>query len=168
MKKGSLKSYIILFFIMTFTILLTIYALNLYKQYNDSKLGTSVISSVLREVNYNDLDNVVRERDFLVVYMCSSSESKCRNFENKFKDYIVKNNLSDDIVYLNIGYNSDENHLLTRIYNEYKHEDLIKKLYNYPSIVVFSGGKIIDLLSPSDDITDVNNLVKEFLEGYEL
>lgn len=168
MKKGSLKSYLVLFLIMVGTIILTFYVLNLYKQYNDSKLSVPVISSVLREVNYNDLDNIVKERDFLVVYMCSSSESKCRNFENKFKDYIVKNNLSDDIVYLNIGYSSDENNVLDKIYSEYKHEDLIKKLYNYPSLVVFSGGKIIDLLSPSENITDINSLVEEFLEGYEL
>ena len=72
-KRGDLKSYIILTIIVVGTLVGVFYILNWYKQYNDSKLSIPVISSVLREVTYNDLETVVRERDFLVVYMCTAS-----------------------------------------------------------------------------------------------
>ena len=165
-KKGSLKNYIILLCIMLFTVICVFYILNLYKQYNDEKLKTSVISSVLSEVKYDDLSSIVKERDFLVVYMCSSSELKCRNFESKFKDYLVKNDLTTDTVYLSLGYSGDNDNYISRIYNDYKSDTLMKKLNNYPSILIFSNGEIIDLFSPNKDSSNTITLAKEFLSGY--
>ncbi len=153
----SIKNYIILFFIMIISIIITIYILNLYKQYNDEKLSTSVISSVLSEIKYDDLDNVVKDRDFLIIYICSSKESECRNFERDFKEYVIKNDLSDDMAYLNI----DSNSIINKIYINYKHEDLVKKLNDYPSLLIFSNGKIIDLISSNDTL-----VFEEFLRGY--
>lgn len=157
MNKKGIKNYIILFCIMISFIIVTIYILNLYKQYNDEKLNTSVISEVLSEIKYDDLNSVVNDRDFLIVYICSSKENKCRNFERSFKDYVINNNLSLDMAYLNIN-NID---ILNKVYNNYKHEDLIKKLNNYPSLLVFSDGKIIDLISSNDVL-----VFEDFLGGY--
>lgn len=165
-KKGSLKNYIILLFIMLLTILIVLYSLNLYKQYNDEKLKTSVISSVLSEIKYDDLTSIVKERDYLIVYMCSTSELKCRSFESKFKDYLVKNNLTTDTVYLSLGYNGDRKEIIYNIYNDYKSDTLIKKISNYPTILIFKEGKIIDLYSPSKDSLSTVENAEEFLSGY--
>ncbi len=167
-KKGDIKSYIILLITISITLIITFYALNWYKQYNNSKLSIPVISSVLREVTYEDLESVVKERDFLVVYMCTSSETKCRNFESKFKNYIKDQNLSDEIVYLNIGRDEEENNIISRVYYEYKSENLIKKINDYPTLLIFNGGKIVDLLSPTKDSQVSINSVRQFLSGYEL
>ena len=78
--------------------------------------------------------------------MCTSSENKCRKFEEKFGKYINNNNLNEEIIYFDIE-NKDN---LVNIYEKYKHEDLRKKLGDYPMLFVFSEGKIIDLLSNKD------------------
>ncbi len=161
-KKNMLKNYIILFCIMISFIIVTIYILNLYKQYNDEKIKNPVITSVLSEIKYDDLFNISKERDFFIVYMCSNTASKCRTFENGFKNYIIKNNLEEDIVYFNIN---NDNNILNKIYNEYKHQDLIKKISDYPVLLVFSDGKIIDLLSSNENGIN-NDLVIEFIGGY--
>ena len=146
MKKGSLKNYIILGIIVLCTLIAVFYLLNWYKQYKDIKLSEAVISSTIKEVKYDELDTVLQERDFLIVYMCTSSENKCRKFEEKFGKYINNNNLNEEIIYFDIE-NKDN---LVNIYEKYKHEDLRKKLGDYPMLFVFSEGKIIDLLSNKD------------------
>lgn len=45
------------------------------------------------------------------MYMCTTSQDICRNFEKKFSEYIKDNNLSEEIIYLNLGYSNDENNL---------------------------------------------------------
>lgn len=161
------KNYIVLILIIVGTIITSFYILSWYKQYHDSKLNIPIISSVLSEVKYNELDNILKERSFLIVYTCTSSEAKCRNFEVKFNDYIVETDLADDIVYLNLGYDQDQNGTINKLYRKYKHQDLIKRVNAYPTIFIFSEGKIIDLLSPNNDNSVSIQNVKEFLEGYD-
>ena len=163
MKKGSLKNYIILGIIVLCTLIAVFYLLNWYKQYKDIKLSEAVISSTIKEVKYDELDTVLQERDFLIVYMCTSSENKCRKFEEKFGKYINNNNLNEEIIYFDIE-NKDN---LVNIYEKYKHEDLRKKLGDYPMLFVFSEGKIIDLLSNKDGKLSISK-VDDFLDGYDL
>lgn len=166
-KLKGIKNYLILGAMIIITFIITIYALSWYKQYNDTKLGVPVISSVLAEVNYDELDNILKERDIVILYMCTSSELKCRNFEVKFKKYIKAENLNSDIIYFNLGDYKDENDILDKIYNKYKSEDLLKKLNNYPSILIFNEGELIDLLSPSSNKELSINKVDSFLQDYE-
>ena len=163
-----LNNYIVLGVIIIVTLVITLYLCSWYKQYNDNKLNTPVITSVLREVNYDNLSTVVNERDIVIMYMCTTNESVCRNFEKKFAKYIKQNNLTEEIMYLNLGYANDENDLLNKVYTKYKSKDLVKKVYKYPTLVIFNSGKIIDVLSSNKqnkvNIKDVDN----FLGDYEL
>ena len=163
MKKGSLKNYVILGVIIVCTLIAIFYLLNWYKQYKDMKLSNAVISSTIKEVKYDEFDTVLQERDFLIVYMCTAGENKCRKFEEKFGKYINNNNLNEEIIYFNIE-NRDN---LVNIYNKYKHEDLRKKLGEYPMLFVFSEGKIIDLLSTKNGNLSISK-VDDFLDGYDL
>ena len=119
------------------------------------------------EVKYDDLDSVLRERDFLIVYMCTTSEKMCRSFEAKFKDYVANNNLNDDIVYLSLGFKNDENDYSVKIYDRYKGINLVKKINKYPTLLVFKSGEIIDILSSSDKVLSLSQ-IDDFLKGYEL
>ena len=163
MKKGSLKSYAILFIIVGVTLVTVFYLLNWYKQYNDIKLSEAVISNTIKEVKYDGFDTVIKERDLIIVYTCTASENKCRKFEEKFGKYINKNNLNEEIIYFDIE-NKDN---LVNIYEKYKHKDLKKKLGDYPMLFVFSEGKIIDLLSTKDGKLSISK-VDDFLGGYDL
>ncbi len=169
-KSIPIKNYIVLGIIILITVLATLYLCSWYKQYNDSKVNDPVITSALHEVKYNNLNTVLKERDFLVVYMCTTDESICRNFEKKFAKYIKEHNLTEDIVYLNLGYNSDENGTLDKVYNDYKSDKLVKKVYEYPTLLIFNQSQIIDVLSSNKKDKLTIKQVSEFLEsyGYEL
>lgn len=167
-KEISIKNYIVLGVIVVITLLACVYLFSWFKQYNDSKINTPIITSTLREVAYDNLDTVLQERDVLIMYMCTTDESVCRSFEKKFVNYVKENNLTEDIIYLNLGYNKDENNLLDTVYSKYKSDSLVKRVYEYPTLLIFNDGKIVDVLSSNENdklsIDDVNR----FLEGYEL
>lgn len=161
------KNYLVLGVIVVLTLLACIYLFAWYKQYSDSKINTPVITSTVREVEYNNLDTVLKERDVLIVYMCTTDEKVCRSFEKKFSKYVKNNNLTEEIMYLNLGDNSDENGLLEKVYNKYKSDRLVKKVHKYPTLLIFNQGKIIDVLSTNKKPLTIKQ-VKEFLESYEL
>lgn len=167
MKEVKTKNYVVLLLIIISTIIISLYLFSWYKQYDNNKLNNPVITDTLMEVKYDNLSNILQERDFLVVYMCTTSEKTCRSFESKFKKYITSNNLNDDIVYLNLGFKSDENDYSTKIYNKYKSSDLVKKVNKYPTLLVFKSGKIIDILSSDDKVLTINE-IEQFLKGYEI
>lgn len=162
------KNYIILGVIIIVTLLVSMYAFAWYSQYNNNKISTPIITDTLREVEYNNLSNVLMERDFLIMYMCTTDEGVCRNFEKKFSEFIKDNNLTEEIVYLNLGYSTDEDNLLSKVYNKYRSDDLVKKIHEYPTLVIFNQGKIVDVLSSSDKNEITIEQVKEFLESYEV
>lgn len=163
-----LKNYLILGMIIIVTLLGVLYLCSWYRQYQDNKINKPVITNVLREVQFNNLDTVLTERDMLIMYMCTTDENICRSFEKKFSEYIKDNNLTEEIVYLNLGYSSDENNLLETVYNNYKSDTLVKKIYEYPTLVIFNRGEIVDVLSSNSKNKITIEQVSEFLEGYEL
>lgn len=167
-KESKVKNYVILALIIIFAVVLTIYIIFWYRNYNDTKLNEPVISSSLHEVKYNELDEILKERNFLLMYTCTCNEKKCRNFEKKFSSYVADENLNSDMVYLNLGYDTVEDDLINKLYNKYKDDNLVKKIYNYPSIIVFYNGKIVDVLSSTKNKTITMADVSEFLEGYDL
>lgn len=167
-KEIPFKNYVTLGIIIVITLLISMYVFSWYRQYNDNKTTKPVITNTLREVEYNNLDNVLQERDILIMYMCTTSEDICRNFEDKFSKYIKQNNLTEEIIYLNLGYSKDENNLLMSVYNKYKSKHLVKKVYDYPTLLIFNEGEIVDVLS-SNSKNKINiEEVQEFLESYEL
>ena len=167
-KEIPVKNYLVLGVIIILTLLASLYIFAWFRQYNDSKINTPIITSTLREVQYNNLNTVLKERDILVMYMCTTDEDVCRNFEKKFASYVSNNNLTEEIIYLNLGYNKDNNNLLQKVYNNYKSENLVKKVYEYPTLVIFNQGKIVDVLSSNGKNTITIEQVNDFLESYEL
>ena len=167
-KEIPTKNYLVLGIIIVITLLACVYIFSWFRQYNNSKINTPIITSTLREVEYNNLNTVLQERDMLIMYMCTTDESICRNFEKKFAKFVKDNNLTEEIIYLNLGYSKDENHLLDKVYNEYKSDKLVKKVHEYPTLLIFNEGKIIDVLSSNSKDKLTIDDVNQFLEGYEL
>lgn len=165
-KNLNIKNYIILLVIMIITFLITFYILAWYKNYNDYKLGIPVLEDVVAEVKYQDLDAFLSERDVTVIYMCTVNENTCRNFEKKFKSYIINNNLRDDIFYFNLNEYEDKSIFLSNFYKKYKSDSLIKKIDDYPVIVVFNHNKIIDVLSSDAKSNITVEQAKNFLADY--
>ena len=102
------------------------------------------------------------------MYMCTTDEDICRSFEKKFASFVKDNNLTEEIVYLNLGYSSDNSGLLDKVYSKYKSDDLVKKVYSYPTLLIFNQGKIVDVLSSNGKNKITIDQVEDFLESYEL
>lgn len=166
MKNKTIKNYFILFGIFVVTFVICFYLFSWIKQYNEVKLGEPIIVNTLKEIKYDNLDNYLKENEVVAVYMCTTYESSCRIFEKKFSTFVKEQSLTDNILYLNLGYKSVENNLLDNLYNKYKNEYLIKKITNYPTIVIFNNGKIIDFLTITSNYN--MDMVEEFLEGYDI
>ncbi len=167
-KKIPIKNYIILGSIVVIALLVSMYLFSWYRQYTDNKVNQPIITDTLREVEYNNLNTVLKERDVLIMYMCTTDEDICRSFEKKFSSFVKDNNLTEEIVYLNLGYSSDNSGLLDKVYSKYKSDDLVKKVYSYPTLLIFNQGKIVDVLSSNGKNKITIDQVEDFLESYEL
>ena len=101
--KKKIKNYIILAVIFLAAIGLTLYLCKWYNVYDEYQKQTPVIRDTLNELSIEEIDHYVIDNPTAVVYMCTSSELKCRNFEKDFKKLIKNENLQEEMVYLNLS-----------------------------------------------------------------
>lgn len=154
--KISIKNYIILVVLVLATLFVTFSALNIYRNYSDTN-NSFWLSDTIAEVKEEELKTFLLERDTVILYACDVTNNKCRSFEKRFKNYILSNNLRDEIYYFDT---TDVN----SFYNSHKIDTLYKKVYGVPSIFIFKDSKIVDVLSSKNNIT--MEQVKIFLEDY--
>lgn len=160
-EKKGLKNYIILIVIFILCWGLTLYLCEWYKVYNDYEKQTPVIRGTLSEITYDDLDHYVVDVPSVIVYICTSYDDNCRNFEKNFKKYVNKNDLNDSIVYLNIT-NIDKQQFINDFNNKYNYKG--KLTGNYPAFVSFKDGKINSVLQTTDGRNISLSKVDSFLD----
>ena len=97
------KNYIIIALIFAATISLTLYLCNCYSVYNEGKKEVPVIRGVISEITTEDFDHYILENQSALVYICTASDMNCRNFEKDFIKFIKRDNLQDEIIYLNVS-----------------------------------------------------------------
>ena len=91
-----------------------------------------------------------------IVYMCTASDMKCRDFERDFIKYIEKNDLYDSFVYLNL---SDQD--LTAFSKDFNKKYNCKGKFkpNYPSFVSFEDGVVKNILQAEEnEMLDIDNV----------
>lgn len=142
-KKVGIKNYFILILIFATGILLTLYLCNVYKVYDESKKQIPVIRGTLSEIKYEELEHYISENPTTVIYMCTASNEVCRNYEKDLKKLIKKEELQEEIVYLNLS--ETNNSEFTEMFNK-KYPFKVKITDNYPAIVIFIDGKITNIL----------------------
>ncbi len=162
-KKNYLKNYIILIIVFGLCVGFTLYLCEWYKVYNEYLKETPVIRGSVSEIGYEDLDHYVVDVPNVVIYLCTSNSDSCRSFEKNFKKYIKKNELGEEIVYLNLT-GVDQEKFIEEFNNKYNYK--IKLNGNFPAFVSFRDGKVDAILQGSskkqitlskvDDFLDVN------------
>ena len=162
MNKKLIRNYFILGIIVCLTCLLTIYFGSWYKVYSEYKKETPVIRGTLSyEITGLDFDHFILENPTSTFYMCTSSSDSCRNFEKNFKKLVVKDELQDKIIYVNLS-NYDIDTFVNDFNSKYKYK--IKLDSNYPALVTFTDGKITGLIEgDSNDpltIRDAEDFIK--------
>ena len=146
-KKVSIKNCFILILIFAIGILITLYLCNVYKVYDESKKQIPVIRGTLSEIKYEELEHYISENPTTVIYMCTASNEVCRNYEKDLKKLIKKDELQEKIVYLNLSETNSS--FFTESFNK-KYPFTVKITDNYPAIVIFTEGKITNVLQAKE------------------
>jgi len=170
-KKGidnETKNYLIYVLIILASVLLVVYLRTWYRAYSLYQLTIPVINGYLHEIKYDELDNYILENSNFVLYMCTSNDEECREYEREFRKIVRMNNLKDQIIYLNLNdHVKKTNNIL--LDSKLAVEDLMTKeifFNSYPTISIFRDKKLHDVLIINDTIT--MDKVNQFLEEYEI
>ncbi len=155
-KEISFKNYIILAVILIFTILLVVYLFNWQSIYQKNKLQEPILDKYLMVINYNELDDYLVENKEAIVYVSVLNDEKIRMFENKFKNLIIKNDLNNKVLYLNLTNESVE------INKKY-----LSNLSEVPTLIIFDEGKVVKSYSIKDNDYDIKAFEK-FLKKEEI
>ncbi len=164
----EVRNYFIYFLVVLFTISLVIYLRSWYRSYLAYQLTIPVIDGYLHEIKYNELDNYILENPDFVLYMCTSNDKECRDYEREFRKIVRKYNLKDRIIYLNLtDHIKNKDNTLLNInldISSMMNEELF--FHSYPSISIFKEKKLHDLIIVNNSST--LDEVVQFLEEYEI
>lgn len=162
-EKSKLKNYVILFVIFGCCIALTLYFCKGYEVYKEYQKEIPVIRDYLMEITKDDLEHFTVENTDVVLYMCTASDDQCRLFEKDLKKYIRKNEITDEIVYLNLsGVELDT--FIDEFNNHYCDKYLLRN--SFPSFVVFKDGEVVSILQGSKNKKISISKVQSFLDLY--
>lgn len=157
------KNYIIVAVIFIATIGLMFFLRNWYISYQDYENTIPVLSGVISEVRYNEIDNYLSDNPSVVIYMGDAKDYDCREFELELKELLESKQIKDRVIYYNITDVKNKNLLLKEFNNKYA---LNNKISSYPVIVIFEDGKIVDYKSKTASknltISDINLLFNEY------
>lgn len=156
------KNYVIVAVIFVITIGLMFFLRNWYISYQDYENTIPVLSGVISEVRYNEIDNYLSDNPSVVIYMGDAKDSDCREIELELKNLLENKQIKDRVIYFNITDVKNKN-LLLKEFND-KYID-INKISSYPVVMIFEDGKIIDYKSKTANknltISDINILFNE-------
>lgn len=128
--KEETKKITLVVIICLLTMFLVVIALMLNAKRQDSIAANSAIDGYLSEIKYEEITNHIVEKPDAVIYVTNSADEKSREFDKLFQKVIKKNNLENEVVYVNV--------------NDAK---IIDPIYTTaPELVFYSGGAISDII----------------------
>lgn len=167
MSKKSIptKNYIILFGIIILVICACFASFNLYNIYQENKVRTSPLAN--KEVLYEDLKNTTIEIDadtFLVISYTQNRE--IYNNENEIKKYLNKNNLIDNVMYLNISEYISEPNFINDLNKTLKLEDNLK-IKKFPALIYYKEGIATYKIDSTDHLLNKGDF-EQIIDMYDL
>ncbi|MBE6153585.1 MAG: hypothetical protein E7166_05115 [Firmicutes bacterium] len=163
-RKIPMKNYIIYGFIVIVTLVAVFYTNEWYKAYKISELENSYISKYVTEINYDEFENYILENPNVIIYISKTNSEASINIEKQLYKIIKDNELTDEIVFLNLTGNEN---VLDNIEKKYYKTNLLNNLDRIPAIAVFNDMKIVDILVSDEDYKISKSDILKFLEGHE-
>ena len=154
MKVGKgIKNYIILAIIIFISVIVVIYFYLWHRAYEKEKLNISPVSEYLKVIHYNELDNYLTENKDAIIYVSKLNDNKIYDFEKKFRRFINKYSFNNDILYLDITTELDNNNIFGDIKSRYG--------INVPYILIISNGEVESKYNIKDNNYSIN-LLKDY------
>ena len=169
MKKREipLKNYFISLIIVIGVVLLTFYIVKVYKISEEMRLSESVLSRIVGEVKYEEIDSVLLEKaDSYFIYLSYAGDKEIYETEKELKDLITVYDLQDHFYYINITDEIDDE-LVAKINKDFnlKKDNKIK---NLPSILYYKEGKLDKTFNKATDVFTLDDLKKFLIAEYEM
>lgn len=164
-----IKNYYILAIIAIVTIGLVFYLASWYQDSQANKPGVSVLSGTVSEVKADELSNYLLDNPNIVIYFASSKDEKSKDFEKEFKKYLLKEEINNEFIYLDIS-GINDNSFYKDFVDKYYDADLKNKnisLDYFPNMVLVKDGKAKDVLVKYDSTIELGE-VEEFLKRHEV
>ena len=150
-----LKNYVYLAIILVVSIFIVYYFYLWYRAYDESKLSTPIMDEYLQVINYNELKNYIIENRDAFVYVSVVNDVEIRDFEKKFKSTVSEYSLKNEMLYLNLSNEFNDEQLAYDVNKNYKISEA-----EVPLIMVFENGELIDSYSIRKHDYKVSGIVK--------
>ena len=155
-----IANYIQLFIIIAVTLVGVFIFRNVYLKDRLYEESTPLIRNyIISEINSNEIYNYVRENGELIIYVCTSDNKTCRDFEKEFGPYLKDKGLERKITYLNLKSLKKKSSFIKEFNKFYD-----TKLLGYPSIIIFEEGKVKDILTVKADSELSFEKLKDFFK----
>ena len=155
-KKIPLKNYILLGSIILFTIMFVLYARGWYIAAEDYYQNNSIILDTVAEIHSEEIANYAVDNPSFILYAASGDNADIKKFEKEFKKFILKNDLNNRVLYLNLSNVNvaDFNNQLNLLTTENVKSTLTDK--NSSAIYIFNAGKIVKVIGANTNIDNIN------------
>lgn len=155
-RKIKLKNYIYLFLVLGASILAMVGFYMWHLSYKENVLKTPIMNEYLYSINYNELDNYVMDNGYALIYVSVLEDEGIRSFEEKFKKYIMKNELSNKMLYLDLTEVSRDSNLFSELINKYRIKK--KSIGDVPCLLLFKEGKLDKIYSINEKKYNFNEI----------
>lgn len=167
MQKKSIpsKNYIVLIGIVLLVICACFAFYNLYNIYQENKISVSPLAE--REVFYEDLSSTTEELDadtFLVISYVQNRD--IYDNEKAIKKYLNKNNLLNNVLYLNVTDRMIEETFVDDLNNLLNLTDSLK-IENFPAVVYYKDNEVTYTIDSSDHLLNQGDF-EQIVDMYEL
>lgn len=121
MRTIKFKNYVILAIIFLVTIASVLFLRNTYLENKRYEENTNDRLNILYEIQEEDLKSYLIENRDIIIYVSHASDDTLDSFENEFKNYIAENEISKEIIYLNLDKVSSTfyTNLQNKYFNDY-------------------------------------------------
>ena len=141
-KKKQKKNYIILTFIYAVVIVLVLYLASWYNTYVEYREEIPVLQNIISEINPDEVDHYLMENPSPILYICSASDSDCREFEKSIKSYLQEN-AYQDLTYVNLEDINDKTAYITELLDKYNGSNFV--INRIPCLIKFTDGKVTSI-----------------------
>lgn len=159
MRQVKFRNYVLVALLFLLTVVAVFFLKKLYE--NKEKMGntTNERMDILYEIKENDLKSYLVENRRIIIYTSDSLNPSIEDFEKDFRNYIVENELSKEIIYLNL------NQVSSNFYDSLKERYFIENLKNdnistqQANIYLFEDGKIEEVLYKEESFISLKDVI---------
>ncbi len=162
MKKEELrviptKNYIILGVVLLVSFLFMYYLYLWFDNYNETKLNMPILDKYMEVINYNELGDYLIENPNAIIYVSVLENSDIREFEKKVKGAFKKNEITREMLYMDITNDIDKINS-----EDYMFGDV--SILDVPVVMVFDNGVLKSMYSVKKSNYNIQEL-KLFLDN---